>query len=136
MKTDRNRLAFTLIELMVVVIIIAALAAMVVPKVLPATTDAKRRISKGDIANISMALKLYRLHNDKYPSTEDGLGILLKPSTSKDWKDSYLEKAAVDPWERKYQYVCPGSHSQAGFDLWSMGPDGQTGGGDDITNWD
>lgn len=131
-KTIRNKLAFTLIELMVVVIIIAALAGMVLPQLLPASTEAKRHIAKGDIANITVALKLFRLHNDRYPTTDEGLATLLKPSTSKDWKEPYLEKAALDPWGKPYGYKYPGTHNTSGFDLWSGGPDGQT---VDINNW-
>ena len=129
-----NRSGFTLIELMVVVIIIAALAGMVLPRVLPASDDAKSKIALGDIANITVALKMYRLHNDRYPTTEQGLAILLQPSTSKSWKEPYLENKPNDPWKRKYQYRFPGAHNTIGFDLWSTGPDEQ-GADDDVTNW-
>ena len=125
---------FTLIELMVVVIIIAALAAMVLPRVLPASDDAKAKIAAGDIANITLALKMYRLHNDRYPSTEQGVDILMQPSTSKTWKEPYLENKPNDPWKRKYQYRYPGVRNTIGFDLWSLGPNEQ-GSDDDITNW-
>jgi general secretion pathway protein G len=135
MTKNQSSRAFTLIELMVVVIIIAALAGMVLPRLLPASTEAKRHIARGDIANITVALKLFRLHSDRYPTTEEGLDILLKPSTSKDWTESYLEKAPTDPWGRKYEYRNPGSHTPGTFDLWSTGPDGQTS-SDDITNWE
>jgi general secretion pathway protein G len=134
MRTGGIRKGFTLIELMIVVIIIAALAGMVLPKLLPASDSAKRNIAKGDIANITTALKLYRLHNDRYPTTEEGLDILMKPSSSRDWKEAYLENPAVDPWKRKYEYRCPGSHNSTSFDIWSNGPDPQKS-DDDITNW-
>ncbi len=129
-----KREGFTLIELMVVVIIIAALAGMVLPRVLPASNDAKSKIALGDIANITVALKMYRLHNDTYPSTEQGLDVLLQPSTSKTWKEPYLENKPIDPWQRKYEYRFPGSRNTMGFDLWSLGPDEQSA-YDDITNW-
>ncbi|MBN2301054.1 MAG: type II secretion system major pseudopilin GspG [Lentisphaerae bacterium] len=126
---------FTLIELMVVVIIIAALAAMVLPKVLPASDAAKRDIARGDMAGIKTALKLYRLYNDRYPTTEEGLRVLLKPSTSTSWKEAYLDSEPVDPWQRDYKYEHPGSRSGSEFDIWSLGPDGQDGTGDDVTGW-
>ena len=133
-KARVGRTGFTLIELMVVVIIIAALAGMVLPRVLPASNDAKTKIAAGDIANISTALTLFRLHNDRYPTTDEGLDALMKPSSSSTWKEPYLERKAVDPWKRKYQYRCPGAQNATGFDLWSQGPDPQNA-SDDITNW-
>jgi general secretion pathway protein G len=129
-----KRAGFTLIELMVVVIIIAALAGMVLPRVLPASDEAKSKIAAGDIANITVALKMYRLHNDRYPTTEQGLDVLLQPSISKTWKEPYLENKPIDPWKRKYQYRYPGARNTLGFDLWSLGPDEQSA-DDDIGNW-
>lgn len=126
------RSGFTLIELMVVVVIIAALAGMVLPRVLPASDAAKRNIAMGDIANITVAVKLYRLHHDVYPSSLDDL---LRPSSAAGWNEPYLEKRAVDPWNRPYEYKYPGVHNRHGFDLWSRGPDGQSGSADDVTNW-
>ncbi|MBM4142720.1 MAG: type II secretion system protein GspG [Lentisphaerae bacterium] len=126
---------FTLIELMVVVIIIAALAGMVLPRVLPATDEAKSNIALGDIAGITLALKMYRLHNDRFPSTEEGLDALMAaPSTARNWKGPYLEKKARDPWKRPYNYRYPGSHNPHGFDIWSLGPSEEDA-GDDVTNW-
>jgi len=127
---------FTLIELMVVVIIIAALAGMVLPRVLPASDEAKANISRGDIAGITTALKLYRLHHDSYPTTEEGLDVLLQAPSSKTWNEPYLEKKAVDPWKRSYKYKYPGSRNTTGFDLWSVGADAQDGTEDDVANWD
>lgn len=127
---------FTLIELMVVVIIIAALAAMVMPRFMPATDEAKRSISRGDIANLSVALKLYRLHNDRYPTTEEGLDALLSaPSSARNWHGPYLERRPLDPWKREYQYKYPGTHNPSGFDIWSLGPD-KNSSEDDVTNWE
>jgi general secretion pathway protein G len=126
---------FTLIELMVVVIIIAALAGMVLPRVLPASDAAKRNIAMGDIANITVALKLYRLHNDRYPTTEEGLDVLLRASASSAWKEPYLERKPIDPWKRKYEYRYPGTHPPMPFDLWSKGIDPSSA-GDDVTNWE
>ena len=124
MKTGCSRSGFTLIEVMVVVIIIAALAGMVLPRLLHTADEAKRDIAKGDIANISVAIKLFWLHNGRYPTSEEGLKALLsKPTAARNWRGPYLEKRPLDPWHREYQYRCPGSKNVDGFDLWSLGPD-------------
>jgi general secretion pathway protein G len=128
MSRIRARAGFTLIELMVVVIIIAALAGMVLPRVLPAADEAKKKIAAGDIAGLSVALKMYRLQNDSYPS---GGNDALKQLVPK-----YLEKAPRDPWKRDYNYRYPAQRSPAGFDIWSDGPDGVSGNDDDVTNWE
>jgi len=125
---------FTLIEILVVVFIIAALAGMVLPRLLPVADEAKRHISKGDIANITVALKLYRLHNDRYPSTDEGLDALMSsPSSARNWNGPYLEKRALDPWKREYQYSY--ARDSASFKLWSLGLDEQSP-DDDVTNWE
>ena len=129
-----RRSGFTLIELMVVVIIIAALAGMILPRLWPATDSAKRKIARGDMAGIQTALTMYRLHSNRFPTTEEGLNILLSPGTTKDWKEPYLEKKPDDPWGRAYQYRCPGSHNTRGVDIWSLGPDGKES-DDDVNNW-
>lgn len=135
MKTAFGRKGFTLIELMVVVIIIAALAGMVLPRLLPASDEAKKHIAAGDIANISVALKLYRLHNDRYPDTGEGLAALMnKPTSARNWNGPYLERKPIDPWKREYKYVSPGVHGPD-FDLWSQGIDEQKA-DDDVCNWE
>lgn len=126
---------FTLIEILVVVIILAALAGMVLPHVLPAGNTARQGIARADIANIRMALKMYRLHTGKYPSGSDGLDILTRPSPSYN-NEPYLENDPVDPWKNPYKYSYPGSHGGLGFDISSAGPDGQFGNEDDINSWD
>ena len=137
MKTVfNNKNGFTLIELMVVVIIIAALAGMVLPRLLTRADEAKKDIARGDIGNISTALKLYYLDNHHYPSSDEGLNALLsKPASAGNWKGPYLEKKALDPWKRQYQYKRPGTHNTTGFDLWSLGPSEEEA-SDDITNWE
>jgi len=127
---------FTLIELMIVVVILAALAGMVLPKVLNRQDVAKGYIAKADIAAITTGLKLYKIDNGSYPkSSAGGLDALMKaPSSAKNWKGPYLEKKAVDPWHRPYKYKCPGSHNPTGFDVWSTGAD-EANAEDDVNNW-
>lgn len=131
---------FTLIELMIVVIIISALAAMVVPRLTGRTEQARVAIAEGDInSNIATALKLYELDNGNYPTTEQGLNALLsKPSSAPapiSWTGPYLEKRPIDPWKNEYKYKCPGAHNTAGYDLYSVGKDGVEGTADDVNNW-
>lgn len=132
--------AFTLIELMIVVIIIAALAAMVVPRLAGRTEEARISVAQADIgSNINMALKLYELDNGSYPVTAQSLEALLsKPSAPPvpyNWKGPYLEKEPIDPWNNPYKYKFPGEHNKSGYDLYSVGRDGLEGTEDDVTNW-
>lgn len=128
----RHKTAFTLIELMLVVVIIAALAAMVVPRLVGRGTKALKAAARADIAGISTALGLFEVENGRFP---DGLNALLvKPSWATKWDGPYLKKKPVDPWGNEYLYLCPGKHGPD-FDLYSLGPDGKDGGGDDIGSW-
>ena len=132
---------FTLIEVMVVIVILGVLAALIVPKVMGRPDEARIVAAKQDIAAISQALKLYKLDNRRYPTTEQGLQALVeKPSAAPvpdNWKTGgYLEKLPKDPWGNPYQYLSPGVHGE--FDVFSFGADGQTGGEGvdaDIGNW-
>jgi general secretion pathway protein G len=142
MKHD-NR-GFTLIELMVVVIILGILALYIGPKIMGEPEKAKRVKAKMDIATLETALKMYKLDNGVYPSTEQGLMALVEaPETGtipKKWrKGGYLEKNRVpkDPWGNEYVYISPGLNGD--FDLISYGPDGAPGGEEDnkdINNWE
>ncbi len=139
MVYGRNK-GFTLIELMIVVIIIAALAAMVVPRLGSRSEQAKVAVAEADIgSNIGLALKLYKLDNGRYPTTSQGLKALLSKSTSSpvpsNWNGPYLERDPLDPWKNTYQYKCPGSHNADGYDLYSLGTDGVEGTEDDVNNW-
>ena len=141
LRVSRFRHAgFTLIELMIVVIIIAALSAMVVPRLSNRSEQAKITVAEADInSNIGLALKLYKLDNGRYPTTSQGLKALMAiPSASpvpKNWNGPYLENEPLDPWKTEYGYKCPGANNADGYDLYSLGPDSVEGSADDITNW-
>jgi general secretion pathway protein G len=129
---------FTLIEVMVVVVILSILAAVVVPRIMDNPDKARVVVAKTDIRAIKSALDLYRLHNYRYPTTEQGLEALVqKPADAPHWQEGgYLEKVPKDPWGKAYLYLSPGQHGS--IDVYSLGADGQPGGEGvdaDIGNW-
>jgi general secretion pathway protein G len=122
---------FTLLEVMVVVVILGILAALVVPKIVSRADDARVIAAKQDIASLLQALKLYRLDNQRYPTTEQGLQALVtKPTTAPippNWKSgAYVERLPQDPWGHPYSYLNPGVHGE--IDVFSYGADGVAGG--------
>jgi general secretion pathway protein G len=130
---------FTLIELMVVLVIIGVLAALIVPNVLDRADDARVTAAKTDIANLTQALKLYKLDNQRYPTSEQGLQALVaRPAAgpaATNWRP-YVDKLPADPWGRAYLYLNPGVKGEV--DVMSFGADGQAGGegkNADIGNW-
>jgi len=135
---------FTLIEIMIVVVILALLAALVGPKILGRSDDAKIADAKVQIRNLESALKLYKLDNSVYPTTDQGLQALVeKPSVGqipKNYRaEGYLESKQVpkDPWKNDFVYISPGEHGD--YDLCSYGTDGVKGGegiNADICSWD
>ena len=136
-----NKRGFTLIEIMLVVIIIAVLAAMVVPSFAGRSDQARRSAVQADIeANLAVALDLYDLDNGSFPTTAQGLKALIekpdKTSIPPNWNGPYLKKRRIpiDPWGNEYFYVSPGEHNPQAYDLFSYGPDGQES-DDDIHNW-
>ncbi len=136
-----NKRGFTLIEIMVVVVIMGILAALVVPKLMGRTDDARILAARQDIVTLMQALKLYRLDNQRYPTTEQGLQALITRPTNDpvpaNWKtEGYLDKLNKDPWGNMYQYLSPGSHADA--EVFSYGADGKPGGTGndaDIGSW-
>jgi general secretion pathway protein G len=133
LRKVRSR-GFTLIEIMVVIVILGILAGLVLPRFMGRTEEAKKIKAKMQIENLEAALKLYKLDNGMYPTTEQGLEALVqKPTTGAvpgNWReDGYLEKGKVpqDPWNRPYVYVSPGIKNKD-FDLKSLGGDGEEGG--------
>ena len=139
--TMKKITGFTLVEIMIVVVILGILAAVVVPKLLDRPDQARVTAAKSDIAVIMQQLKLYRLDNTTYPSTDQGLSALtVKPTTNPlplNWKTGgYLERLPNDPWGRPYLYLNPGLKGE--IDVYSLGADGQPGGegsNADIGSW-
>ena len=130
--------AFTLVEMLLVLVILAALAAVVVPKFAGRSQQAKETAARSQIANIEIALDMFETDNGYYPSGSDGLEELVEqPSNATRWQGPYLKKGIpLDPWGNGYVYEYPGKQNNGGYDILSMGPDGRVGGTDDITNWD
>jgi len=132
---------FTLIEIMVVIVILGILAAMIVPKVMSRPDEARVVAARQDIAALMQALKLYRLDNKRYPSTEQSLQALVarptQPPVPDNWKGGgYVERLPLDPWGKPYQYLNPGLHGEV--DVFSYGADGASGGEGfdaDVGNW-
>jgi general secretion pathway protein G len=133
---------FTLIEVMIVVVILGILAVAVIPKLLDRPDEARVIAAQSDIRVILQQLKLYKLDNGAYPTTDQGLqALVVKPTTNPtpgNWKQGgYLEKLPNDPWKRPYQYLNPGVKGE--IDVFSLGSDGQAGGegnNADIGSWD
>jgi len=124
---------FTLVELILVVIIIGALAAMIMPRLAGRSKQARISIARTDIlANIASALDIYELDNDKYPNS---LGELKSdPAGLSSWNGPYIKRKPIDPWGNEYQYRNPSSHDMD-YDLYSLGPDGVES-EDDVVNWE
>ena len=149
MRSDRRMLVktkdgFTLIELLVVILILGLLAGIVGPRLFGHTDEAKQTKARVQIENLSSALKMYKIDNDQYPSTEQGLEALVAEPQSgnipKKWKKGgYLAKKQIpkDPWGNDYVYLSPGVHDD--FDITSYGGDGVAGGegvNKDINSWE
>lgn len=132
--------AFSLVEIMVVVVILGILAATIIPNLIGTKHDAKVGVARSNIAQLEAAIERYNIHFDHRPSTEEGLKVLVeKPSEEGDkWRGPYINLLRPDPWGHPYQYRNPGIHNPNGFDLWSRGADNADGGegqGADIGNW-
>lgn len=127
---------FTLIEILVVIVILSILAAFIVPNFIDKPEEARVVKAKQDIVAIGSALDMYKLDHHKYPTTQQGLDVLLHTQESGS-SQPYLSKPPIDPWGHPYQYLSPGEHGP--YDLWSLGADGQPGGTGydaDIHSWD
>lgn len=140
----KNKKGFTLLEIIIVVFILSILAAIVAPRIIGRTDDARIAEAKIQIRNFETALKLFKIDNGFYPSTEQGLQALVEKPTigeipTRYREGGYLEqkKIPLDPWGNPYIYLCPGLHGD--YDLMSLGADGKEGGEGkdaDIKSWE
>jgi general secretion pathway protein G len=131
------RNGFTLIELLLVLVILSVLAAVVVPKFTKRSEQARITAARTDIANLQVVLDAFEIDTARYPTSQEGLQALVtEPSGIRDWHGPYIERGVPnDPWGHPYVYRHPGEHNTISYDLHSLGPDGQEGGGNDIDNW-
>lgn len=139
----KRKKGFTLLELLVVLVILGLLAALIGPRVVGRLGKAKTDIARSQIALLETALDQFRLDVGRYPTTEEGLRVLIEPPRDEEirdrWQGPYLKKKKIplDPWGHPYQYRSPGEHGE--YDLWSYGADGKPGGtgeNADITSWE
>lgn len=132
----RNTKGFSLVELLLVLVILATLAAIVIPKFAGRSEQARITAAKTQIGAFKTALESFEVDNGFYPEGENGLiDLVEQPDSAGNWQGPYLEEVPTDPWGNLYIYECPGSHNQKGYDIMSMGRDGRVGGEDDIMNW-
>ncbi|HYO25119.1 MAG TPA: type II secretion system major pseudopilin GspG [Lacipirellulaceae bacterium] len=129
--------AFTLIEVLLVLIILVVIGSIVAPNIFTAQDTANVKQATAQTLALKSAIRMYRLKMNKYPASLNDL--VTKPSDAAEaqkWGQAYLDNAlANDPWDQPYQYANPGKHNTDSFDVWSNGPDGQSGTDDDIGNW-
>jgi len=133
LRTFRH--AFTLVEMLLVVTIIGILAALVIPKIVGRSEQARITAAQADInGGIKTALDAFEVDNGYYPKSLQDL--IVQPSNARNWHGPYLDKLPVDPWNNPYVYYCPGKHNVNGYDLFSLGPPPSKEGSDgNIVNW-
>lgn len=140
MSKIKVKKAFTLIELLLVVVIIGVLAAIMLPSFSGRSEEARKTRAKTEIeSTLGLALDMFEADTGRYPTSEQGLDALIKkPDGALNWRGPYIKKSNnfEDPWKNKYRYQFPGQRNTSGYDLISPGPDGQLGTEDDISNFD
>ncbi len=138
-RRQRNR-GFTLMEILVVLAILGLLAGLAVSKLGGIFDGAKIDTAKSFVTqSIKVPLFSYKMHMGDFPSTQEGLNALITPPASRGgWRGPYLEPAKIpeDPWNTPYNYTFPGTRNRDSYDVWSSGPDKQSGTEDDIGNWE
>jgi general secretion pathway protein G len=129
----RHSSAFTLVEMLLVITIIGILAALVIPKMVGRSEQARQAAAHADLSSVKTALDAFEVDNGYYPKNLQDL--LQQPNNAKNWHGPYLDKVPQDPWGNNYLYYYPGKHNQSSYDLLSIGPDSKEGSEDDIGNW-
>lgn len=140
--TPNAQAGFSLLELMVVVVIMSILALVVVPRIIDRPDQARQARVASDLATLQSAVRMYRLDNFRYPTTEQGLEALVErptqPPEPENWAENgYIDRVPEDPWGRPYLYLQPGVHDE--FDIFTLGADGREGGTGpdaDIGSWE
>jgi general secretion pathway protein G len=136
-KLTRRHNAFTLVEMLLVLVILATLAAIVIPKMAGRSQQAKVTAAMSQINSFELALDAFEVDNGYYPKTGALDDLVNQPGNAPGWKGPYLKKGIPpDPWGNPYTYEYPGKHNVNGYDIMSMGPDGHAGTDDDVVNWD
>lgn len=136
-KRTRRRDAFTLMEVMLVLIILVVIFSIVTPKLFGTKEHADIQVTQVQIKGLSSAFDTYRMHTNKYPANLKELWEEPSDSKIKDkWSGPYCEKLAEDVWGNQFQYLAEGKKNSDKYDFWSNGPDGQSGTDDDIGNWE
>ena len=135
----KKQTGFSLLEIMVVLVIIGMIMAIVAPNIMGQQEEAKIDKARIDISALEDAMNMYKLRNNRYPTTEQGLEALadettIEPLPKRFPEGGFIDKLPTDPWENPYQLVSPGEYGK--IDIFSMGPDGQPDTEDDIGNWD
>jgi general secretion pathway protein G len=136
-QSSKNPAAFTLIEIMVVVVVIGILAAIIIPQFMGTSEDAKVAAAKATVAELDSAVERFYIQMDRYPTTDEGFSVLLNPPSgddAKNWRGPYIKKLYDDPWGHPYQYACPGTHHADSYDIWSRGKE-DVDGANNIGNW-
>ena len=137
-RSQRAQKAFTLVELLLVLVILGVLAAIVLPKFSGISERSRVTATQTQLSTFKTALDAFEVDMGFYPKGKSGLvDLIQQPRDAKNWHGPYLQSDAIpkDPWGNDYIYECPGRHNPSFYDLYSAGPDGRTGNEDDICNW-
>ena len=132
----RSENGFTLVEMLLVLVILATLAGVVVPRFVDRAEQGRRTAAKTQIAHFGVSLDCFEVDVGNYPQGGDGLqDLVVQPRDATGWKGPYVKEIPLDPWGHTYLYECPSKHGAKAYDLSSVGRDGRAGTDDDITNW-